>query len=120
MNELLYKEINLNKLPAEVFLQFKHYTKEDKSLVLIRYKDEHAVIPTIEECGTTFGGSQLYQLSVPKLKTQVESTVIICRTSANHYVVIGTNDKYSRIGYGKNIEEVGAFIKRHFCRTLLD
>ena len=92
MNELTYEHIDVNKLPAEVIMQFKRYNRQDNSLVLMRYNDAQ----------------------------KVESVVIIFRTSTNHYIVTGSNEKYSRAGNGKTVAEVGAFIKRHFCRTLLD
>lgn len=92
MNELTYEHIDINKLPAEVIMQFERYNRQDNSLVLMRYNEAQ----------------------------KVEAVVIIFRTSTNHYVVAGSTEKYSRAGNGKTVAEVGAFIKRHFCRTLLD
>lgn len=120
MNELTYEHIDVNKLPAEVIMQFKRYNRQDNSLVLIRYKEEQETQPIVKKQGVTFAGTHIYELELPQVQRQVEAVVIIFRTSTNHYIVTGSNEKYSRAGNGKTVAEVGAFIKRHFCRTLLD
>ena len=99
----MYEKIDINKFPFGVTTEFEEKKLPDNSLMLVRYKD----IKT-----------QQGPLSINK--TKVDAVVIICRTSINHYVITGSTEKHTKIGYGKTIAEVATFIKRWFCRTLIE
>ena len=115
-----YERIDFYNLPSDVITNFEHKVLDDNSLLLTRFKTENIAEPELEFKYSLYGGDKVYELNIPLRQRNVEAVVIICRTSVNHYVIVGSTDKYSKTSYGKNLAEVGAFIKRWFCRTLID
>lgn len=118
--EKKYETINTNKFPVEVDMQFKRQILPDNSLVLTRYKDGASTQPILKQTGKTFGGTLIYDLRITPPKEVVEAVILVCRKSTNHYCVSGFTNKFTKIEHLKSSQEVGEFIKRWFCRTLLD
>ena len=118
--ETKHEKIDYYELPFSVTAEFERKVLPDNSIILIRYGQDHNKAVNIEREPDAHDGTRRYSLNVPVITREVEAVVILCRTSLNHYTVTGSTLKQSKIGYGKSLKEVGEFIKRWFCRTLLN
>ena len=115
-----YEKIDFYNLPSVVTVEFEKIELPDNSIVLTRCSGIIGDEPELERLSDMYGGTRRYSLTIPVLSRKIDCVVLIYRTSANHYVITGSNLKHTKTGYAKNLTEVGAFISRWFCRTLLE
>lgn len=115
----MYEKIDESKFPFGVTTEFNVKKLPDNSLLMIRYSDAKAREPEISLRNMYFGGDRDYILRIPENKPTIDAVVIVCRTSTNHYAIMGATNFLTKIGSVKNMSEVATFIKRWFCRTLI-
>ncbi len=115
-----YEHIDINKFSTNVFSQFKIHIQEDNSVLLVRWDKEATQEPTCNLVRKYYGGTKVYEVSIPPEKSEIAAVVVVMRTSTNHYAVVGSRKEYTKSGYGKTVGEVSDFITRWFCHTLFN
>jgi len=116
-----FENINLNLFNPNVIDNFDVVKSlNDNSVILLKYEDNSQPKVNFKKATWGYDSNQVvrYFVDVDLPNKELDSLVIICRTSVNLYKVTFTDFKNTYIQNFKNINEISNFLIE-FCKNTL-